>query len=146
MAWNACIPQTADFYSYRANALHREESKRNRDGAHRMALCFTHEAMLFSTQNIHLEKSLRYLISFSFHTISKGNHLPIHIQKLMQQVHLHSHTHLRYKLVWLFQMALPEPLKLSGLDCQEQYTQEILYLFLLLEVKLHFPQARKVFQ
>ena len=53
MAWNACIPQTADFYSYRANALHRDESKRNRDGAHRMALCFTHEAMLFSTQNIH---------------------------------------------------------------------------------------------
>lgn len=71
MAWNACIPQTADFYSYRANALHRDESKRNRDGAHRMALCFTHEAMLFSTQNIHLEKSLRYLISFSFHTIPK---------------------------------------------------------------------------
>ena len=45
MAWNACIPQTAGFYSYRANALHR-------DGAQRMALCFTHEAMLFSTQNI----------------------------------------------------------------------------------------------
>ena len=63
MAWNACIPQTADFYSYRANALHRDESKWNRDGAHRMALCFTHEAMLFSTQNIHLEKSLRYFIS-----------------------------------------------------------------------------------
>ena len=99
MAWNACIPQTADFYSYRANALHRDESKWNRDGAHRMALCFTHEAMLFSTQNIHLEKSLRYLISFSFHTIPKGNHLPINIQKLMQQVHLYSHNHLRYKLV-----------------------------------------------
>ena len=99
MAWNACIPQTADFYSYRANALHRDDSKRNRDGAHRMALCFTHEAMLFSTQNIHLEKSLRYLISFSFHTIPKGNHLPINIQKLMQQVHLYSHNHLRYKLV-----------------------------------------------
>ena len=92
MAWNACIPQTAGFYSYRANALHR-------DGAQRMALCFTHEAMLFSTQNIHLEKSLRYLISFSFHTIPKGNHLPINIQKLMQQVHLYSHNHLRYKLV-----------------------------------------------
>ena len=43
------------------------------------------EAMLFSTQNIHLEKSLHYLISFSFHTIPKGNHLPIHIQKLMRQ-------------------------------------------------------------
>ena len=36
MAWNACIPQTADFYSYRANALHRDEAKRNRDGAQRM--------------------------------------------------------------------------------------------------------------
>ena len=30
---------------------------------------FMPEAMLFSTQNIHLEKSLHYLISFSFHTI-----------------------------------------------------------------------------
>ena len=48
MAWNACIPQTAVFYSYRANSLHR-------DGAQRMALCFTPEAMLFFTQNIHLE-------------------------------------------------------------------------------------------
>ena len=98
--------------------------------------------MLFSTQNIHLEKSLRYLISFSFHTILKGNHLPIHIQKLMQQVHLHSHNHLRYKLVWLFPMALPESLQLSESDCREQCTQEIWYLFLLLEVKLHFLQAR----
>lgn len=53
MAWNACIPQTAFFYSYRANALHRDEAKRNRDGAQRMALRFTPEAMLFSTQNIH---------------------------------------------------------------------------------------------
>ena len=31
--------------------------------------------MLFSTQNIHLEKSLHYLISFSFYTIPKGNYL-----------------------------------------------------------------------
>ena len=69
MAWNACIPQTAGFYSYRANALHRDAAKRNRDGAQRMTLCSMHEAMLFSTQNIHLEKSLHYLISFSFHTI-----------------------------------------------------------------------------
>lgn len=84
MAWNACIPQTAGFYSYRANALHRDAAERNRDGAQRMALCSMHEAMLFSTQNIHLGKSLHYLISFSFHTIPKGNHLPIHIQKLMQ--------------------------------------------------------------
>lgn len=38
-----------------------------------------HETMLFSAQNIHLEKSLHYLISFSFHTIPKGNHLPIHV-------------------------------------------------------------------
>ena len=45
------------------------------------------EAMLFSTQNIHLEKSLRYLISFSFHTIPKGNHLPILIQKLMRELY-----------------------------------------------------------
>ena len=49
-------------------------------------------------------------------------------------------------LVWLFQMALPESLQLSESDCREQCTQEILYLFLLLEVKLHFLQARKVFQ
>ena len=146
MAWNACIPQTADFYSYRANALHRDESKWNRDGAHRMALCFTHEAMLFSTQNIHLEKSLRYLISFSFHTIPKGNHLPINIQKLMQQVHLYSHNHLHCKLVWQPRKVLPESLQLSESNCQEQCTQEILYLFLLLEVKLHFLQARKEFQ
>ena len=52
MAWNACIPQTAGFYSYRANALHRDAAKRNRDGAQRMTLCSMHEAMLFSTQNI----------------------------------------------------------------------------------------------
>ena len=69
MAWNACIPQTAGFYSYTANALHRDVAKRNRDGAQRMALCSMHEAILFSAQNIHLEKSLHYLISFSFHTI-----------------------------------------------------------------------------
>ncbi len=53
MAWNACISQTAVFYSYRANALHRDAAKRNRDGAQRMELCSMHEAMLFSTQNIH---------------------------------------------------------------------------------------------
>ena len=53
MAWNASIPQTAGFYSYRANALHRDAAKRNRDGAQRMELCSTPEAMLFSTQNIH---------------------------------------------------------------------------------------------
>ena len=53
MAWNACISQTAGFYSYRANALHRDEAKRNRDGAQWMALYFMPEAMLFSTQNIH---------------------------------------------------------------------------------------------
>ena len=99
MAGNACIPQTEIFYSYRANALHRDVAKQNRDGAQRMALCSMHEAMLFSTQNIHLEKSLRYLISFSFHTIPKGNHLPIHIQKLMRQVSLHCHNHLHYKLL-----------------------------------------------
>ena len=52
MAWNACIPQIAGFYSYRANALHRDVAKRNRDGAQRMALCSMPEAMLFSTQNI----------------------------------------------------------------------------------------------
>ena len=52
MAWNACIPQTEIFYSYRANALHRDVAKRNRDGAQRMALCSMPEAMLFSTQNI----------------------------------------------------------------------------------------------
>ena len=67
MAWNACIPQTADFYSYRANALHRDESKRNRDGAHRMALCFTHkrsmdtiaEAADFFTKEIITDERLR---------------------------------------------------------------------------------------
>ena len=59
MAWNACIPQTAVFYSYRANALYRDEAKRNRDGAQRIALCFMHEALLFSTQNIHLENAGR---------------------------------------------------------------------------------------
>ena len=52
MAWNACIPQTAGFYSYRANALHQDEAKRNRDGAQRMALCFRHAAKLFSIQSI----------------------------------------------------------------------------------------------
>ena len=51
MAGNACIPQTEIFYSYRANALHRDVAKRNRDGAQRMALCSMPEAMLFSTQN-----------------------------------------------------------------------------------------------
>lgn len=61
---------------------------------------FTPEAMLFSTQNIHLVKSLNYLISFSFHTIPKVNHLPIHIQKLMRQVSLHFHNRLHCKLVW----------------------------------------------
>ena len=59
MAWNACIPQTAVSYSYRANALHRDEAKRNRHGAQRIALCFMPEAMLFSTQNIHLENAGR---------------------------------------------------------------------------------------
>ena len=67
------------------------------------------EAMLFSTQNIHLEKSLHYLISFSFHTSLTKSHLPIHIQKLMQWVHLHSHNHLHYKLGLLFQKALKDP-------------------------------------
>ena len=52
MAWNAYISQTAVLYFYRANAFHR-------DGAQRMALCFTHEAILFSTQNIHLENAGR---------------------------------------------------------------------------------------
>ena len=32
MAWNACISQTAVFYSYRANALHRDEAKGRFDG------------------------------------------------------------------------------------------------------------------
>lgn len=59
MAWNACISQTAVFYSYRANALHRDAAKRSRDGAQRMELCFTPEAMLFSTQSIHLENAGR---------------------------------------------------------------------------------------
>ena len=59
MAWNACISQTAVLYSYRANTLNRDAAKRNRDGAQRMALCFTPEAMLFSTQNIHLENAGR---------------------------------------------------------------------------------------
>ena len=59
MAWNAYISQTAVLYFYRANAFHRDAAKRNRDGAQRMALCFTHEAMLFSTQNIHLENAGR---------------------------------------------------------------------------------------
>ena len=59
MAWNACISQTAVLYSYRANTLHRDAAKLNRKGAQRMALCFTHEAMLFSTQNIHLENAGR---------------------------------------------------------------------------------------
>ena len=59
MAWNACISQTAVLYSYRANTLNRDAAKRNRDGAQRMTLCFTHEAMLFSTQNIHLENAGR---------------------------------------------------------------------------------------
>lgn len=36
MTWNACIPQTAGFYSYRALALHRDAAKRNRDGAQRI--------------------------------------------------------------------------------------------------------------
>lgn len=59
MAWNAYISQTAVLCFYRANAFHRDAVKRNRDGAQRMALCFTHEAMLFSTQNIHLENAGR---------------------------------------------------------------------------------------
>ncbi len=42
----------------------------------------------------------------------------------MQRVHLHSHNHLRYKLVWLFPMALPESLQLSESNCQEQCTQK----------------------
>ena len=45
MAGNACIPQTTMLYSYRANAFHREVTKRNRDGAQRMALCSMHVAM-----------------------------------------------------------------------------------------------------
>ncbi len=146
MAWNACIPQTADFYSYRANALHRDEAKRNRDGAQRMALCSMHEAMLFSTQNIHLEKSLHYLISFSFHTIPKGNHLPIHIQKLMQQVSLHCHNHLHCKLFWRYRKVLQVSLQSDESGCQELYTLEILCLFHVPEVMWHFLQARKVFQ
>ena len=59
MAWNACISQTAVFYFYRANVLHRDAAKRNQDGAQRMELCLTPEAMLFSTQNIHLENAGR---------------------------------------------------------------------------------------
>lgn len=77
------------------------------------------EAMLFSTQNIHLEKSLHYLILFSFHTIPKGNHLPIHIQKLMRQVSLHCHNHLRCKLVWQSRKILPESLQSSESDYQD---------------------------
>ena len=146
MAWNAYISQTAVLYFYRANAFHRDAAKRNRDGAQRMALCFTHEAMLFSTQNIHLEKSLHYLISFSFHTIPKGNHLPIHIQKLMRQVSLYCHNHLRCKLVRQPRKILQVSLQSDESGCRELCTLGILYLFHGQEVMRHFLQARKVFQ
>ena len=95
MAGSACIPQTIKLYSYRANAFHQEVTKMNRDGAQRMALCSMHVAMRFSTKSIHLKKSLHYLISFLFHIIPKGNHLPIYIRKLTQQVH----RHIRYDIV-----------------------------------------------
>lgn len=43
-------------------------------------------------------------------------------------MHLHSHNQLRYKLGWLFQMALPKSSQLSESDYQDQCIQEILYL------------------
>ena len=104
------------------------------------------EAMLFSIQNIHLEKSLHYLISFSFHTIPKGSHLPIHIQKLMQQVSLHCHNHLHCKLVWQSQKVLQVSLQSDESGYRELYTPEILCLFHVLGEMWHFLQARKVFQ
>ena len=82
-----------------------------------------------------MEKSLHYLISFSFHTSLTKSHLPIHIQKLMQWVHLHSHNHLHYKLGLLFQKALKVSLQLSESDYLVQCNQEILSLSLVQEEK-----------
>ena len=87
-----------------------------------------------------------YLISFSFHTIPKGNHLPIHIQKLMRQVSLHCHNHLHCKLVWQSRKVLQVSLQSDESGCRELYTLEILCLFHVPGEMWHFLQARKVFQ
>ena len=51
-----------------------------------------------------------------------GNHLPVHIQKLMRQVSLRCHNYLQRKLAWQFRKVLSKSLQLDEAGCQELCT------------------------